>query len=163
MATPNHAKGSSAVGTPDVTVSFQTYSKVGTTEPPRATGTIIPFTPLPTPTDNTGPVIERITTSSKGFAISDCIPTSITVTAEISDPSGVVDVMLWYRVGVNQPFNHVEVGYLGDDTYARTVKGTDMLGSEYGVWEFYLTAEDGVGNKSQSPVDTSVQLLPCVG
>jgi hypothetical protein len=47
--------------------------------------------------------------------------------------------------------------------YSATVKALDTPGGEYGVWEFYITAEDKAGNKSQSPLDTSVQLLACVG
>jgi hypothetical protein len=161
-ALPNNADGQQEPATPDVTVTSQTGSDASPTEPSGATSTVIPPSPLPTPTDNTGPRFDRITTSGKVFAKSDCTPTSITVTAHITDPSGVVNVVLWYRVGANQPFTPVDVDDLGNDTYAQTVKGMDVPG-KYGVWEFYLTAEDGLGNKGQSPVDdTSVQLLPCV-
>jgi hypothetical protein len=105
----------------------------------------------------------QITPSSKGFVKSDCMPIAITVTATITDPAGVAGVVLWYRVGNEQSFTPVEVPALADDHYAVTVKGTDVPGSEYGAWEFYLSADDHLGNHSQSPVDTSVQFLPCVG
>ena len=162
-AAPTYAGGAQKAATPGVAVAAPTGSHEGTSQPPRATSTLVPASPLPTPGDTSGPVFERITTSSKVFAISDCTPTTITVTAHISDPSGVRRVALWYRVGDSRSFTPVDVDDLGGGTYAVTVKGTDMLGLGYGVWAFYLTAEDGVGNKSQSPVDTSVQLLPCVG
>ena len=71
--------------------------------------------------------------------------------------------MLWYRVGAQQPFTPVETTAAGADHYVATVNGRDVPGSEYGVWEFYLTAEDRLGRQTQSPLDTSVQLLPCVG
>ncbi len=162
-APPNQAGGPQEPVTPGVTETTQPSGAGVPTEPPGATSTSMPPSLSPTPPDNTGPHFNRITTSTKYFAISDCRPTSVTVTAHITDPSGVVHVVLWYRIR-NQPFTPVDVKDLGNDTYAATVKGTDMPRSEYGVWEFYLTAEDGLGNKSQSPVDdTSVQFLPCVG
>ena len=125
------------------------------------TPTVISPAVTPTPRDTAGPTFNRITTSSKSFAI-DCVPTSITVTANIADPSGVTRVMLWYRVGTDQPYTPVNMDLSGGD-YSVTVKALDVPVGKYGAWEFYLTAEDGVGNLSESPVDTSVQLLPCVG
>ena len=71
--------------------------------------------------------------------------------------------MLWYRIGSGQPYTPVDMDWVSGDKYAKTLKGTEVWKSEYGVWEFYLTAEDGAGNTSQSPLDTSVSLLPCVG
>ena len=115
----------------------------------------------PTP-DTTGPTITQVTASSKGFVKSDCTPTAITVTATISDPADVADVLLWYRVGDSQPLTSVAATSADDSHYSVSVKGTEVPGSDYGVWEFYLTADDGLGNQSQSPTDTTVQLLPCV-
>ncbi len=117
----------------------------------------------PTPADTVGPAFNSITTSSAGFARFDCTPTSITVTVSITDPSGVAQVVLWYRVGADQPFTPVGVEFLGNDKYSATVKGTDVPGSEYGPWEFYIVAKDGADNVSQSPINTDVSLLPCVG
>ena len=62
---------------------------------------------------------------------------------QITDPSSVKHVVLWYRVGANQAFTPVDIDSLGNGTYAKTVKGTEVPGSKYGVWEFYLAAEDG--------------------
>ncbi len=122
----------------------------------------LPPSPTPPAIDSTGPRFLQITASSKVFVKSDCIPTAITVTAIITDPVGVGAVLLWYRVGADQPFTQSATIAVGADRYVKSVKGIDVPGSAYGVWEFYLTARDGVGNQSQSPVDTSVQLLPCV-
>lgn len=112
--------------------------------------------------DVRGPSIEHIETSAKVLAKSDCINTSETVTAEITDESGIKSVTLWYRVGTDQKYTAVKMNAQGGQ-YSVTVKALDAPGGEYGIWEFYITAEDQAGNKSQSPLDTSVQLLACVG
>jgi hypothetical protein len=116
--------------------------------------------------NTTGPTITQITTSSQGFAI-DCAPTSITVTANITDPQGIKNVSLWYRVSNDQTDNdqpyestNMEVA---NGLYAATIKGIDLPAGPYGNLEFYVAAENKAGNKSQSPPDKSVQFLPCVG
>lgn len=112
--------------------------------------------------DLAGPSLSHIETSVKTLAKSDCQNTSETVTAEVTDESGIKQVSLWYRVGADQKYTSVDMSLVGNK-YSATVKALDTPGGEYGVWEFYITAEDSVGNKSQSPLDTSVQLLACVG
>jgi hypothetical protein len=42
------------------------------------------------------------------------------------------------------------------------LNGPDFLGRPYGTLEFYITAEDKAGNLSKSPINQSVQFLPCV-
>lgn len=116
----------------------------------------------PTRHETTGPTFNRITTSSKGFS-RDCVPTSVTVTSTITDPSGVTRAVLWYRVGSDQPYTQVEMDSLGENNYSANVKALDLQVGKYGVWEFYIAAEDALGNLSQSPLDTSVELLACVG
>jgi len=153
--------GGLGLTTPGMTPTAQADGD-GTATVPGATITAAPASASPTPGDNAGPIFNRITTSSKVLAKSDCIPTAITVTANITDTAGVLRVALWYRVGADQPYTPVIMDLLGDD-YGATVRALDAPGGEYGAWEFYITAEDGAGNLSQSPLDTSVQLLPCVG
>jgi hypothetical protein len=51
---------------------------------------------------------------------------------------------------------------LKEGIYSVDLKGPDFLGRPYGTLEFYITAEDGLGNLSRSTVDQSVQFLPCV-
>lgn len=111
--------------------------------------------------DLRSPSIEHIETSAKFLAKSDCKNTSETVTADITDESGIKSATLWYRVGADQKYAPTEMS-LVKDKYSATVKALDVPGGEYGIWEFYITAEDQAGNKSQTPLDTSVQLLPCV-
>lgn len=112
--------------------------------------------------DKAGPSIDHIDTSAKTLAKSDCQNTSETVTANIVDESGIKQAVLWYRVGADQKYTPVNMSLI-DNKYSVTVKALDTPGGEYGVWEFYITAEDQAGNKNQSPLDTSVQLLACVG
>lgn len=114
----------------------------------------------PTSHDTTGPTFNRITTSSKSFSI-DCVPTSVTVTAKVIDPSGIKRVVLFYRVEGDQAYTAVDMSAAGDE-YSVTVKGSDVPGKGYGVWEFYITAENLVGTQSQSALDRSVELLLCV-
>ena len=111
--------------------------------------------------DHTGPVISDISTSDKVVVISDCLTTSVTITAKVTDASNIKSVLLWYRVGSDQPFASSNMN-LQDDIWAAKVKGADLQGHGYGAMEFYITAEDEAGNKSESPHDDSVQFLPCV-
>ena len=111
--------------------------------------------------DHTGPVISDISTSDKVVVISDCLTTSVTITAKVTDASNIKSVLLWYRVGSDQPFASSNMN-LKDDIWAAKVKGADLQGHGYGAMEFYITAEDEAGNKSESPHDDSVQFLPCV-
>lgn len=122
----------------------------------RATDTMAPI-----PHDATGPTFNRITTSSKSFSI-ECAPTSVTVTANVTDQSGIKRVSLLYRVGTDGPYTSVDMGYSNGE-YRVTVNGADIPhGKTYGVWEFYITAEDRAGNQSQSSLDRSVEMLLCV-
>ena len=93
--------------------------------------------------------------------ISDCLSTSVTITAKVIDASKVKSVLLWYRVGADQPFFSSNMK-LQNDIYVANVKGSELQGHGYGAMEFYITAEDEAGNASKSPVDKSVQFLPCV-
>jgi len=113
--------------------------------------------------DQTGPTIQNITPSSKVVAKSDCIPTSLTITADIADRSGVQSAVLWFRVGDDQSFAPVDMTPAAQGQYSATVKGLDVPGGEYGVFEFYIVANDKAGNQTKSSTDKSVQLLPCVG
>ncbi len=113
------------------------------------------------PADKAGPMIDNITTSSKSFSI-DCTPISVTVTARITDPSGIAGAQLWYRVGNDRPYASLDMAGLSGSDFSATVKGLDLPVGEYGLWEFYITAVDKAGNRNRSGPDSSVQFLPCV-
>lgn len=114
-----------------------------------------------TPSDRTAPVISDITTSNKVVVISDCLNTSVTITAKVTDESKVSQVQVWYRVNQEGPFASRPMTEQNHQ-YRVEVKGSELQGNGYGVMEFYVTAQDEAGNKSESPHDTSVQFLPCV-
>ena len=111
--------------------------------------------------NNAGPIINSIITSSKGFSI-DCVPTSITVTASLTDTSEITHVLIWYRVQPDQLYLVVKMELITENEYSATVHALDLPVGKYGTWEFYITAEDEAGHQSQSLLDGSVQLLPCV-
>ena len=111
--------------------------------------------------DNSGPNISDVATSDKVVVISDCLSTSVTITAKVTDASNVKNVLLWYRVGADQPFFSSTMK-LQNGIYAANVKGSELQGHGYGPMEFYITAEDEAGNSSKSSVDHSIQFLPCV-
>jgi hypothetical protein len=111
--------------------------------------------------DHAGPAITDISTSGKVLVISDCLATSVTITAKVTDVSSITSVQLWYRVGSDRPFKSTSVDALGD-LYSASVKGSDLQSDGYGTLEFYITAEDGEGNTSKGPLDKSIQFLPCV-
>ena len=112
--------------------------------------------------DTTSPLIEHVTTSSKVFVKSDCMPTTLTVAANITDDNKIESATLWYRVGADQKFSSTNMKLDSGDLYNATIVGLEIPGGEYGVLEFYILAEDQAGNQNKSPVDESVQMLPCV-
>ncbi len=111
--------------------------------------------------DRTGPAITNIQTSGKVLVISDCAGTTVTISADVTDPSGVEKVSLWYRTGDEQQFSSLEMKQK-DGSYQASLSGPDFLGRPYGTLEFYITAEDGMGNINKSPANQSIQFLPCV-
>jgi len=113
-----------------------------------------------TPRQAMGPTIAQVTTSNQSFSI-DCPPTSITVTAQITDTLGITRAALWYRVDTDQPYTSKNMD-ASNHIYSATVQGIDLPAGPYGALEFYITAENKAGKKSQSPLDQSVQFLPCV-
>lgn len=112
--------------------------------------------------DKGGPTIQNITTSTKILAKSDCIPTSVTITSDVSGNSAVDSVTIWYRIGQDQKYTPAPMKQTEGNTFSATIVALDIPGGEYGTLEFYITAKDKQGHESKSPLDTSVQLLACV-
>ncbi|MGE5072561.1 MAG: hypothetical protein ACM3MF_03965 [Anaerolineae bacterium] len=111
--------------------------------------------------DNIGPTIDGVATSTQSFSI-DCAPTSVTVSARVTDPSGIGRVQLWYRIGTEQPYVPLKMPAQAGSDFRATVSGASLSPDQYGTWEFYISAEDTLGNRSTSPVNKSIQFLPCV-
>lgn len=114
-----------------------------------------------TSSDQTGPVISNIQISGNVLVISDCPSTSVELLATVSDPSGVEKVLFWYRIAPDQEFAAAPMA-LRDGLYVASLNGANFLGHAYGTIDFYISAQDTVGNTSRSEVDQSVQFLPCV-
>jgi hypothetical protein len=113
------------------------------------------------PGDHKAPTISDVSISDKVVVISDCPATSVTVSAKVVDTSKIKSVVLWYRVGSDQPFASIHMD-LHSGVYIATIQGADLQGHGYGAVEFYISAEDREGNSSKSPPDNSIQFLPCV-
>ena len=111
--------------------------------------------------DQTDPTISDISTSGKVLVISDCLATSVTISARVTDKSKITHVLLWYRVGSDGPYTSTDME-IQSGLYTASLKGADLQGNGYGAIEFYITAEDAQGNTSESPHDDSLEFLPCV-
>lgn len=111
---------------------------------------------------NPPPAIHHIQTSSTVLATSDCIPTAVTITARITDDTGVAAATLWYRVGTAQPYTARPMQHSAGDVYSATVIALEIPGGAYGALAFSIVATDHMRAQTTSRIDTSVQLLPCV-
>ena len=111
--------------------------------------------------DQAGPEISNIQTSGNVLVISDCLDTSVTISANVTDPSGVEKVSLWYRTGSEGQFSSIDMEPK-EGAYQVKLNGPDFLGRPYGTLEFYITAKDKRDNLSKSVVNQSIQFLPCV-
>jgi hypothetical protein len=118
----------------------------------------------PPPQDTTGPAISDISASPYTFyRTGGCGAVAVTVRAHVTDPSGVANVTLWYRVGSSGSFTSAGMSFVygGFAGYSRTVNASEVPGANIGTWQFYITAQDARGNTSTSPTNTSVTLSPC--
>lgn len=175
-ATPQRVATTTIVPTrtPTPRPAFPTATFTATPRPPTATFTVTPrpptatLTPIPpptstftpTPSDRTGPAINRVAPSPTVFYDRGaCGATSVNVTANITDPSGVTNVRLWYRLGTSGSFANKPMSAISSNDYRATINASDWAST--GTVQFYVTAQDGVGNSAQSATG-SVSLLACV-
>jgi hypothetical protein len=129
------------------------------------------FTPTPTspPPDTTPPSITGITESDDPIRPPDCDPDSVTISAGITDPSGVAKAELHYRVvrGSEEgawwwrPMNPA-----GGDVYQATVGHDQLRASLFpyeggATMEYYIKAWDSEANMSQSGT-LEVTVIFCV-
>jgi hypothetical protein len=139
--------------TPRPVLPTATFTSTPRPIPPTSTFT-------PTPSDRSGPSVNRVAPSvSVFYDKSGCGPTSFNVTANITDPSGVTNVHLWYRSASARVFTNMPMSTIGGNDYRATVNASNVSG--LGAVQFYVTAQDGVGNSSQSATG-SVSLSACV-
>ena len=131
---------------------------------------IPPPTPVPSPTptitpvppDMSGPSIS--TYSHSPGSISDgsyCSPFVSTVQTQVSDPSGVASVTLFYRY-----FNGATLGKwasltmsLKGSAYEATLSAPSLVvGPGAAYLEYYIHARDSLGNTSQRPSSSFPQI-----
>lgn len=120
--------------------------------------------PSPTPSatippDTSGPVISNLAHNPDAiFDGATCGETRATINVQVSDPSGVAQVVLFYRVvksGQTGTWRSLAFSHLGGSQY-RAVLGPNELRASLtnyggGKVEYYVKAQDQRGNLSQSP------------
>jgi hypothetical protein len=117
------------------------------------------------PPDTTPPSISNITESADPIRPPDCSPNSVTISATITDPSGVPKRDLYYRV-VGGVWLWRSMSPAGGDVY-QTALGDGELSNSLSPYEdadalqYYIKAWDSKANMSQSPTLT-VGIVWCV-
>ena len=143
---------------------------VPTTEVPVSPPPEVP--PPPPPPDTQGPTISAITKSAESiYDGTTCGVASNTISASVSDPSGVGEVVLWYRTSKNSPvasgeWRSITMTKISGNTY-QAVLGTTQLSSSLALYtdgtvEFYIISKDGKGNTTQSGILTFITVF-CLG
>jgi hypothetical protein len=121
--------------------------------PPTAT-----FTPEP-PSDTSGPSIKSIGDSPDPIKVTQpkgCTPTTSTVTAAISDPSGVASAsVLFFHTTIGQ----VPMANAGGSTWTATLGPYSGIGD--GSADYQIHAVDSLGNASDSSFG-QVTVLACI-
>ncbi len=117
--------------------------------------------PPPAPQDKTAPAIANLNgTPNPVWHTQGCGTTTLTVTANASDPSGVSNVTLYFRFTDSKgnalsQFVSRGMNPTGGNNYSATVnvasEGAQYLGGQvYGRVNFYVTARDNPGNTATS-------------
>jgi hypothetical protein len=130
-----------------------------------------PIPPSPTPVDTAGPDISGISESADPIAWPpNCPRREVTISANITDPSGVTAAKLTYRVvegskqGSWQAINMSQAG----GRYSATVTAQDLQRSlnppvqTQATLQYYIQAFDTLGNRSESGTGT-VTVEYCLG
>ncbi len=163
-------RGESSGGSMEETVTINvTPTNIPTTEVPVIPPPVEP--PSPTP-DVQGPNIAAISKSVESiYDGTTCGVASNTINASITDPSGVSEVVLWYRASKNSPaktgeWRSIAMTKTSGNSYQALLGVTQLTSSltlyTDGTVEFYIIAKDGIGNTTQSGTLTFVTIL-CLG
>lgn len=120
-----------------------------------------PPPPPPPPQDKTPPAISGIKPNSSTLTDQpNCTyPTSLIVTASVTDASGIASVQLYYRFGTTGNWSSVTMNSIGGSSYS----GTANVGSQFkasGTIQYYVTGRDNAGNSTNSST-LSVSFVLC--
>jgi hypothetical protein len=146
------------------TYTLRGESSVGSIEKSLTIRVSPPEVPPPSPPDTQGPSITGITKSAESiFDNTSCGLASNTISASVTDDSGVSEVVLWFRAKNNYSatpgeWRSLTMTNTGGNTY-QAVLGISQLASSLsfyadGIVEFYIIAKDSAGNFTQSGVRT---------
>ncbi len=123
------------------------------------------------PADTAAPTFQRVAAAPGIFyqGASRCGPNAVTISAVTSDPSGIGQVVLAYRmvipgVAPDPAWQNASMSAVGGDTYQASLSSANFPALPRGAdgrLEFYVRATDGVGNTGQSATDTSVTMKRC--
>ena len=152
--------------TPTPTPTVTVYLPEPPTNTPRPTST-----PRPTNTtrpDDVPPRIEKMNASADPISEPPCQPDSVTITAEVTDSSGLQAVRLYYRVVKDDIIGDwvvVDMGTAGNQMYSRTLGPSDLRASRnpYGglILQYYIKAWDNAGNTAETK-SGNVHISVCV-
>ena len=150
------------------TASLPTLSLTFTQPPPKPTSTIPPTAAPTIPPDTTPPNISNMQASVDPIVEGPCQPDSVTISAHVSDPSGLSQVKLYYRVvkgGQNGTWQTPAMGAAGGDKYQLTLGPGQFKVSmnPYGgsILQYYVKAWDNKGNIAQSS-SGNVHIQVCI-
>jgi hypothetical protein len=143
--------------------------------PPPTTQAPPPTTPAPPPTtqapppDTTPPNISGMSAAPDRIAELPCGQNTVTITGQVSDPSGVDQVKLYYRAIKGSTIGSWQISKMtntGGNQYQIEIGPTEISASysPYGglILQYYIKAWDNPGNSSQTksgnlPLDYCVQ------
>ncbi len=123
-----------------------------------------PPTPTPVP-DSSGPTLSELAASPDPvYYPSQCGSTNLRVSVKVEDPSGVLEVTLFYRYVAEKTGSwHTHALSLAGDAYTATINVGEEAGREVkgdGRVEYYIVAVNGKGNQSRTQT-RSVTLRYC--
>jgi hypothetical protein len=114
--------------------------------PPTATNTSVPPQPTATqpPADTKGPTIQNVEASPHQVFTSG----TSTISASVSDPSGVSSVKVRWRYGSHKWWNEtLDMHHIFGTSYNRQIPSSGGF-PQFGTVQFEIVATDGVGNTS---------------
>jgi len=139
-----------------------------TREPTNPPAPATPTATEPPPPDTTPPSISNLAASPDPIVEAPCTPNSVTISASVSDNTGLSEVKLYYRIvkgGQNGAWQTPVMNANGGGKYQVTLGPSQMQASmqAYGgsIVQFYVKAWDSAGNVAETS-SGNVQVQVCV-